>query len=71
LNEERHFERTKFPPYPNLPPQEEDKENKNIESKKHGHSSLQGLHHWGPKKYFNPKIDMRNFNGNDPIIWIL
>ena len=46
----------------------------NIESQNHDYSSLQDPHHQGfkstPRNYFVPKIDMRKFDGKDPIAWI-
>jgi hypothetical protein len=46
----------------------------NIESQNHDHSSFQDLHHRGfnstPRNYLIPKIDMRKFDGKDPITWI-
>ena len=46
----------------------------NIESQNHDHSSLQGIHHGGfdmaPRNYLIPNIDMRKFDGKDPIVWI-
>jgi hypothetical protein len=40
----------------------------------HNYSSLQYLHHQGfkstPRNYFIPNIDMRKFDGKDPIAWI-
>jgi hypothetical protein len=45
-----------------------------IESQNHDYSSLQDPHHQGfnvaPRNYFIPKIDMRKFDGKDPITWI-
>jgi hypothetical protein len=49
-------------------------ENINIESQNHDYSSLQDPHHQGfnstPRNYLIPKIDMRKFDGKDPITWI-
>jgi hypothetical protein len=49
-------------------------ESTNIESHNHDHSLLQDPHHQGfksaPRNYFIPKIDMRKFDGKDPITWI-
>jgi hypothetical protein len=45
-----------------------------IESQNHDYSSLQDPHHRGfnaaPRNYLIPKIDMRKFDGKDPITWI-
>jgi len=49
-------------------------ENVNIWSYKHDYSSLQYPHHRGfnstPRNYLIPKIDVRKFDGRDPITWI-
>jgi hypothetical protein len=46
-------------------------ESTNIESQSQDHSLLQGSHHEGfmlaPRSHFIPKIDMRKFDGKDPI----
>ena len=37
-----------------------------------GFDSYSGDNHgWFPKGIYLPKIDMRNFDGKDPITWIL
>jgi hypothetical protein len=49
-------------------------ESTNIESQSQDHSLLQGPHHEGfmltPRSHFIPKIDMRKFDGKDPITQI-
>jgi len=46
-----------------------------IEFHNHDYSSLQDPHHHGfnlaPQNYLIPKIDMRKFDGKDPITWIM
>jgi hypothetical protein len=49
-------------------------ENINIEFHNDDYSSLEYPHHEGfnsaPRNYLIPKIDMRKFDGKDPITWI-
>jgi hypothetical protein len=49
-------------------------ENINIESQNHDYSSLQDAYHQGfnfaPRNYLISNIDMRKFDGKDPITWI-
>jgi hypothetical protein len=45
-----------------------------IEPQNHDYSSPPDPHHWGfhsaPRNYLIPNIDMRKFDGKDPITWI-
>jgi hypothetical protein len=52
----------------------ENVDNIKIESQKHDYSSLQDLHHRefnsAPKNYLILNIDMRKFDGREPLTWI-
>ena len=45
-------------------------ESRNLESSKVDDSLQHHGFNWGPGNYFIPKIDMRTFDGKDPITWI-